>query len=191
MSGRSRLVLGVVAVIPLAAAAGGAALAMQGNNGTHPAMKEDKLPRTGPTCPERGREGLNKCAERADTEDQATQATRGDVTVDKLQIGDCVNDLLYPDARVVPCATAHQEEIVAMLVGPEGPYPGAELLVDTFAPECEARAARYVGDEPRSEELFVKPEVPFGTVDWDAYGRTIICAVSSILKEPLAKSVRH
>jgi len=191
LSPRTRALVCGAAVLALAAGAGGVVFALQGGHGTETSSKADNIGRANANCRELGRESLDDCAERSDAEHQAEEAARQEVTVDQLQAGDCLNDLLYPDATGVPCGAAHQEEIVAVLVAPEGPYPGAELLVEAFAPECEARGADYIGgDRTLKQELFVIPEVPFDGVEWDVYGRTIVCSVSPILKEPLEESVR-
>jgi Septum formation len=187
----------VAAVVALLAGAGVIAFALQRSDGTGTATSRDDIRQANTICEEFGREPTDDCAVRRDTTarprdtaDQPVEAVRQEVTVDKLQVGDCVNDLLYPDAVVVPCTAAHQGEVVAVLVAPKGPYPGEELLIDAFAPKCETEGAAYVGNDPiLKERLYIAPEVPYAT-DWDVYGRTIICSAFPILKEPLEESVR-
>jgi hypothetical protein len=189
MSRRTGAFLIGVAALVLAAGAGGLFLVARSDDGAETTTSGTDLRRANPTCPELGPESLDDCAGRTDTEGQVARA-RQRRTVDELEVGDCVNDLLYPDALVVPCAAPHQEEIVAVLVGPEGGYPGSELLVDTFAPECDSRGAEYVGRDPAADELYVQPAIPFGAAEWDAHGRKIVCSVSSIRKDLRKGSVR-
>jgi hypothetical protein len=178
---RTRVLVGGAAVLALVAGAGGVILALQRSDGTVTATRRTVI----------GVPGLEVPKDSVGAADVAPdEATRQAVTVDKLHVGDCVNDLLYPDAVVVPCDTAHQGEIVAVLVAPKGPYPGEELLVDTFALKCEAEGAHYVRKDPiLTDGLYFAPEVP-DAADWDARGRTIICSAFPVLQKPLEESVR-
>jgi hypothetical protein len=178
---RPRVLVGGVAVLALVAGVGGVVFALQRSDGTVTATKSTVIGVPGLEVP---KDGVGSADVAPD------EAARQAVTVDKLHVGDCVNDLLYPDAVVVPCDTAHHGEIVAVLVAAKGPYPGQELLVDTFAPKCEAEGAEYVRKDPILKDgLYFAPEVP-DAADWDDRGRTIICSAFPVLQEPLEKSVR-
>jgi hypothetical protein len=178
---RTRVLVGGAAVLALVAGAGGVVFALQRSDGTVTATRSTIISAPALELPKDGGGSADVVPD---------EAARQAVTVDKLHVGDCVNDLLYPDAVVVPCDTAHQGEIVAVLVAPKGPYPGEELLVDTFALKCEAEGADYVRKDPTVKNgLYFAPEVP-NAADWDARGRTIICAAFPVLQEPLEESVR-
>jgi hypothetical protein len=177
-------------VLVLAAGTGGVFLASRGDEGAETTTKGLDLGRANPTCSTLGERGnLDGCVGLTPNDGQANSASERR-TVDELEVGDCVNDLRYPDADVVPCAAAHQQEVVAVLDGPEGGFPGSELLVDTFTPQCDTRGADYVGKDPASEELYVQPEIPSSAAEWGVHGRRIICSVSSIRKELRQGSVR-
>jgi hypothetical protein len=178
---RTRALVGGSTALALVAGAGGLVFALQRSDGTAPATRSTIIDAPEPEPP---KDGVGSADVAPD------EAARRAVTVDKLHVGDCVNDLLYPDAVVVPCDTAHQGEIVAVLVAPKGPYPGVELLVDTFAPQCETEGADYGRKSPNLKDgLYFAPEVP-DAADWDDRGRTIICSAFPVLGEPLEKSVR-
>jgi hypothetical protein len=188
---RTRVLVIAAAVLALAAGAGGIVFALQRGDGTDTRTREDGT--SGEPTPSAGSSGVGGTGivpRDATPADEPTKGARRYVTVDELQLGDCVNALLYPDAIVVPCSAAHEGEVVAVLQAPKGTYPGEEVLVDIFASECDAKAADYVGTAPISKAgLYVAPEVPYAA-DWDAHGRRIICSVLSILKEPLEGPVR-
>jgi len=188
MSRPTRLVLIAVTVVVLAAGAGGVFLASRPDDETTTTGAD--LRRANATCSTLGEGGdFDRCVGLTPNDGRADSASERR-TVDELEVGDCVNDLRYPDAVVVPCDAAHQQEIVAVLDGPEGGFPGSELLVDTFTPQCDTRGADYVGKDPASEELYVQPEIPSSAADWGVHGRRIICSVSSIRKELRQGSVR-
>jgi Septum formation len=178
---RARVLVGAAAVLALVAAAGGIVFALQRSDVTESATNGTKLDAPTPEL----------APDRVGSVDVVPDETaRQEVTVDKLHVGDCVNDLLYPDVVVVPCSAAHQGEIVGVLGAPRGPYPGEELLVESFSPQCEAMGADYIGrDAVSDEKLYVVPEVPYAA-DWDLYGRRIVCSAFSILKEPMRESIR-
>jgi hypothetical protein len=190
VSRRAAAFLVGVLVFVIAAGAGGVFLATRDEGHAKPSAREADLSRVSPACSElEGPGGFADCL-------QPSATSSGDAsgnerrTVVMLIVCDCVIDLLYPDALVVPCAVPHRDEIVAFIVGPEGGYPGSELLVDTFTPVCDTRGAAYVGGDPAAQELFATPEIPSETAEWGAYGRTIVCSVSSIRKDLRQGSVR-
>jgi hypothetical protein len=178
---RTRVLVTGVALLALVAGLGGVVFALQRSEGTATHTRSTVIDVPGVDLPNDGVGSPDVVSE---------EAARQAVTVDELHVGDCVNDLLYPDAVVVPCNAAHQGEIVAVLVAPKGPYPGQELLVDTFAAKCEAEGADYVRNDPTlKDDLYFAPEIP-DAADWDARGRAIICAAFPVVQEPLEKSVR-
>ena len=169
----------VAAVLALVAGAGGVVFAVLRSDGTVTATRSTIIDAPTPELPKDASGSADVVPD---------EAARHTVTVDKLHVGECVNDLLYPDAVVVPCDTAHQGEIVAVLVAPKGPYPSEELLVDTFARKCEAEGAGYARKDSK-DDLYFAPEVP-NAADWHARARTIICSAFPVLQEPLEESVR-
>ena len=110
-----------------------------------------------------------------------------------LEQGTCYNDTEEGGAegtvkRVEPvdCGEPHQAEVVGIDTLDEGPFPGAESLIETASATCpdlfEAYTGRAYADAP--EDLV--PMLP-SEENWDGGDRRILCVARA--SEPMTGSL--
>jgi hypothetical protein len=113
------------------------------------------------------------------------------VPIADLQVGQCVKNvtegLQVSRLLVVPCADAHEAEVVALFDLPAGAYPG-ETAVDKKAGDgCADRLEAYAPGSSNNPDLDVFYFSPLKS-DWDNNDRSVICmAVNS---KPVTGSVK-
>jgi len=107
---------------------------------------------------------------------------RGDVGTQRLRVGDCFNDPGKATTLVVtgvPCETAHQSQVVALLDLPDeagAEWPGDKDLADRSRSACFGAAAEAVGGNLTDPTVGLSAYVP-DERSWDAGDRRIVCVV--------------
>lgn len=94
----------------------------------------------------------------------STLADSGDVRVEQLRPGQCLNGLEERSAirnlPVVPCAEPHEGEVYAVFELPGGTYPGDDKVVKAAEDGCFDRLetqAPKAADDPDTEVYFLHP----------------------------------
>lgn len=109
-------------------------------------------------------------------------ATPGKVKVEALQVGDCLSLPLTsrtPPTRltVVPCTTPHNGQVVAVLLAPDGPFPGPVQFAQSAYTDCLHAAQTYMGG-PILAPLRLRAVTSGTATDWnDPADRTEVCVV--------------
>jgi len=118
----------------------------------------------------------------------------------KVAIGDCLNAhaanepagaLVEPSAlRPVDCATAHKNEVVALVTyTEEGSFPGIQALTDYASAPCVAAFEPYVGISFEASALDMFALTPSDQT-WPKGHRTIACIALTVDGSLLTGSVR-
>lgn len=104
--------------------------------------------------------------------------TESDVSFDALRVGDCIDDPggAGPTNRVprLPCSTPHDEEVYAIVVLMDGPWPGMAMVDDQTARLCGFAAHAFIGIPAEQSELNLESYMPVEE-GWNAGDRTAIC----------------
>jgi hypothetical protein len=117
----------------------------------------------------------------AQRDESGTITASGDVGVEQLVAGDCVNApegvaTNLNDLDGVPCATAHDGEVFLTEALPEGDYPGTASVMASAEAVCMASADAYLGVPLGETALEVYFLYPPGADEWAA-DRTIVCVL--------------
>ncbi len=100
----------------------------------------------------------------------------------QLAVGTCVNDSDTPlgadlaEVPEVPCSEPHDSELYAIKTVDDGPYPGADLLIQQGQSYCQDRFSDFVGIDFRSSLLDFYVYYPTPS-SWAAGDRLIYCMV--------------
>lgn len=109
-------------------------------------------------------------------------ASRGDVRVEEIQVGDCLENDLGEDValstvEVLPCDEAHQLEAYANFMLPEGSWPGQDEIDRLSEGGCVKRFGTFVGmdfNESELEMVYLRPYEEGWAVD-----RGVTCFIST------------
>jgi hypothetical protein len=89
---------------------------------------------------------------------QAAPNYSGDVSVTRLDVGDCINNLQesnnVKDVPKVPCATKHEGEVFALFNLPAGAWPGTDAVAKQAEDGCTKRFKSYSKTADESIQLF-------------------------------------
>lgn len=103
----------------------------------------------------------------------------GDVALDELRAGDCLNGLnidepeLISELPAVPCAQPHQGEVIAIIDLPDGDWPGQETIAEQAGQGCDGRIATFA---LANGDPFVGVRViPPTRLTWQDGDRRVIC----------------
>lgn len=121
----------------------------------------------------------------SDGDDDSEETRAGELSVYKLQSGDCFNDTdeltegrEVKDIALVPCTEAHDSEVFATIRQPDGTdasYPGDDALEDLSQRECLARLGAYVGAGYQGPQLGIATIGPRRESWEDRDDRGIVC----------------
>lgn len=115
--------------------------------------------------------------ERDEETGEITEATEADVF--SLQVGDCLNSAKLAEevetVPTVPCAEAHDTEIYAATVLPEGDFPGDEEILVAADEYCLPAFETFIGLPYDSSAIYYQPLTPT-QAGWEtADDREILC----------------
>ena len=100
----------------------------------------------------------------------------------QLAVGTCVNDSDTPlsadlaEVPEVPCSEPHDSELYAIQTVDDGPYPGADVLIQQGQSYCQDSFSDFVGIDFRSSLLDFYVYYPTPS-SWAAGDRLIYCMV--------------
>jgi len=100
-------------------------------------------------------------------------------SVESLQPGDCVADVMAEERVPVPCGEPHKAEVFAVFSLPLDQWPGDEVVIAEAERGCQERLGAYeaaLRDDPRLELAFVHP----GEDSWPEGDREVVC----LLRDP-------
>lgn len=103
-------------------------------------------------------------------------------SVFELALGTCLNDADVPldadlvDIPVVACEQPHDSELYAIHEVPDGPYPGADALIEQGQARCQGSFGEFVGIDFRSSTLDFYLYYPTPS-SWAQGDRSIYCLV--------------
>jgi hypothetical protein len=118
----------------------------------------------------------------------------GNLVISDLRVGDCF-DLKDPTAEEVeevtalPCAEAHEYELMHTGVMPEGEYPTDDHLIDWLVANCKPAFEAYIG-EPYDTSIYELTWFSPTRLGWVSGDRTIQCAVRHPTERRLTGSLR-
>jgi len=111
----------------------------------------------------------------------------------ELDVGQCFDD--PPDfaevanVDVVPCASPHHNEVIAVVDLPESSFPGDAAVGDSAASRCQAAFAGYVGSSYDDSPLVLGWLAP-SLDSWGVGDREVICFVFDQSGDRMSGSVR-
>jgi hypothetical protein len=104
----------------------------------------------------------------------------GTVSSMELREGDCVNGVadgtVVMNVKGVPCAQAHDAEVIVQFDLPAASWPGREAAGNQAAEECEQRLTRLLADSPMLERLRSFVLYPPDLTSWQR-SRSVSCMV--------------
>ena len=114
--------------------------------------------------------------------DGSSDVADGTTHLGDLRPGDCVDaDFLamgVTSVPVVPCGTAHNEEVVGTTVVHGATWPGAGAVGTAVRAACGSFLRHYVGARPGAHVPLVG-WYPLAEASWSAGNRRIICVVDT------------
>jgi len=119
---------------------------------------------------------------------------QGDVGTQRLRTGDCFNDSGDATTLVVtgvPCDSAHQSQVVALVELSDEPgaeWPGDGDLADQSRSVCFGAAAEAVSGNLADPTVGLSAYVP-DQRSWDAGDRRIVCVVGRFDNTPIKGSL--
>jgi hypothetical protein len=125
--------------------------------------------------------GLSSLYFGAGRNDTGEIAKSGDLTANKLRVGDCY-DLKEPEANEIedvtakPCTEEHQYELYFTGALPEGEYPAESVFEDYVVANCDPAFTGYVGKTFQDSLLDIYWLYPTDD-SWRQGDRTVQCAV--------------
>jgi len=108
--------------------------------------------------------------------------TQPQASVFELELGSCLDDANLPldadlaEIPVVSCEQPHDSELYAIHEVDDGPYPGADALIEQGQARCQASFGDFVGIDFRSSllDFFLYYPTPSS---WAQGDRSIYCLV--------------
>jgi Septum formation/Domain of unknown function (DUF4190) len=117
----------------------------------------------------------------AGRDSSGTIATAGDVSATALRVGDCLNGLengSFASLPAVPCASAHEGEVYAVVTLPDGAYPGQNSVDSQGRSDCDDRIAVYAPSAALGTDF--GPFYATPTEDsWRTGDRAVVCIATS------------
>ncbi len=136
--------------------------------------------------------GADALTDQSVRDSQGAIVEAGSVGTTRLEVGDCFDEPSSGSVRVVaglPCADPHDAQVVARLtVTAEGPWPGADALIEQATPGCTeaaASAAAALVDVVGAPAVALSAYVPDAPA-WSDGDRSVICWVEAAEGETLA-----
>ncbi len=115
---------------------------------------------------------------------------QGTVTATDVKVGDCLSEI-PEDTRVltvqtVACSESHAGEVFAVLMMPEGDFPG-QPAIDEYADRCSPELASYSPDALTDDSVQLYVLYPT-TETWDQGDRAVTCIAT--LDPPRTGSIK-
>jgi hypothetical protein len=129
--------------------------------------------------------GLTGCS----GSESGSQSPSTSAATPSLQVGECIEDIKRPitEVKVVDCARPHADEVFAVFVMPDGPFPG-QAAVEEFKDKCSREAlAAYSAAAANSPVQHTSRRFP-DEKSWATGDRSVTCMVAS--DPPTTGSVR-
>lgn len=145
------------------------------------------------------REGINDSIER-DTDDARRSGEPREVSLLKLQVGDCFNSpelkgikgdetVMAETVTLLPCKDKHDLEVYAVLPMRDGDYPG-QTAIDRRAGACFPAFKRFVGKsyaQSRFEVFYTFPTEQ----SWDLLGDRNVTCTAGHPKQKVAGTLKN
>jgi len=111
----------------------------------------------------------------------------------ELDVGQCFDDppdfAEVADVDVVPCASPHHNEVIAVVALTDSSFPGEAAVDDTAAARCRASFEGYVGASYDDSPLLLGWLAPSAD-SWRVGDRDVICFVFDQSGDRTTGSVR-
>ncbi|GMA30945.1 septum formation family protein [Litorihabitans aurantiacus] len=127
---------------------------------------------------------LAACGQGETRDESGEITTGGDTDVFTIAVGDCFDDegdlsgtTEVNSLPTVPCSQAHDNEVYAEYVFPDGDYPGTDAVETTATQECLAQWKTFVGLDFEASALEVYPIYPTQGSWEQADDRVVSCAI--------------
>lgn len=178
------LVLGIIAVVPLAVIFGILALGRTGpGRQAGRGMAIAGLALAGVWTLLIGAGIAVAVATAAEGDDSGQIASGGSVAATDLQEGDCLNGLGDDVTSVqtlpaVPCAVAHEGEVFAVFDLPAGPYPGATAVDEQVEAGCYDRFDTYAPRASADTSIGIFFVYPL-EANWRLGDREVVCIATT------------
>jgi Septum formation len=133
--------------------------------------------------------GLTGCSSREPGPQSAATSAQGHSPASTFEVGDCIEDIKRPlnEVTVVDCAKPHADEVYAVFLMPDGPFPGT-AVVQEFKDKCNAEAlAAYSAAAAHNPVQHTTRRFP-DEKSWAAGDRSVTCMIAS--DPPTTGSVR-
>jgi hypothetical protein len=125
--------------------------------------------------------------------DDGSLTSAGNVAIDDLRPGDCLNlgeELELADVDGVPCTEPHGFEVFELATwGGDGTYPPDSQVETIFLEACEPSFAAYVGEPWETSTIFADMITPTEAA-WDEGARWVICLLYDPDNPQLTESLR-
>jgi hypothetical protein len=116
---------------------------------------------------------------------------KGTVTATDVKVGDCLKQIptstRVMTVQTIGCDQAHAGEVYAVLLMPEGDYPG-QSAIESYQNKCEPELANYSPNAMTDDS--VQMYVLYPTQEtWKQGDRAVTCIAT--LNPPRAGSIKH
>ena len=101
------------------------------------------------------------------------------VFVDKLEAGDCFSGGRTDEidlVTIIPCASPHESQVVAIVQLPDGPYPGEDAVTAQAEQDCTDKADPLLTDKAYED---LAPSYVYPDADTWRGDRSVLCLVEA------------
>lgn len=113
------------------------------------------------------------------------------VYINELRIGDCFDDTSSDDELIArDCPDRHDAELIAVVMLPDGPFPGDSAIDRSADHACVGPFGTYVGKPRDQSELYLDWWTPDES-SWNQGGRQVYCVAYGPANQKLVGSVKN